>query len=126
DVKQQLHEVMVGGKDGRLDDISILAADILEQAHERVALGEFDGLVAAGVDPQFLANPRCEFSTAVPAEDQHFVHVRPAFIRSVLLPGMSLPPDTLVEKTFDRFSEAKSGILVAESTPDRASLRPGY
>jgi hypothetical protein len=47
DHDEQLHQVMVGRRAGRLDEIAVRAADVLVDLHERLAVGEAgDGGVA--------------------------------------------------------------------------------
>ncbi len=74
DVEQQLHEVVVGGEDCRLDDVGVSSAHVLQDPDEGVAFGELQGLVASRIDAQGLADPRREPGTSGSAEDQHLVH----------------------------------------------------
>src|SRR6266516_1352656 len=50
DPEEQLHEVRIGWKNGRLHEVNAPAANVLEHAHEQGSLREADNLACAYLD----------------------------------------------------------------------------
>src|SRR4029453_8203879 len=74
DPEQQLDEVVVRRKDGRLDQVDIAAPNVLPDLREEVAVGEADDLAAAGIDVEIVADACGQPRAPRAAEHQEIVH----------------------------------------------------
>ena len=73
DPEQQLHEVVVGRKDGRLHEVDAPPAHVLEHAHEQRPLGEAQHLAAPGLDPEVAADGGRQARAGRAGEDERLV-----------------------------------------------------
>src|SRR5690554_973659 len=72
----QFHQVVVGGRTGRLDQEDVLAADIFIDFNADLAVGELaDGNVAEG-DVQLLDDATRQVGVGIPREDHHLGHAQ--------------------------------------------------
>src|SRR5207302_2939772 len=77
DPEEQLHEVRVGRKDGRLHQVDASTAHVLEYSDEERPLRKAKNLACADLDPQLVANRRRQARTRAPSEDQRILIVGP-------------------------------------------------
>ena len=67
--EQQFHEVVVGGKDGRLYDVDVTSTYVLSDLDEKVAVGEAQHLALACGYVQYLTDLFCQQWRSRPTDD---------------------------------------------------------
>jgi hypothetical protein len=70
DPEQQLHEVVVGREDRRLNDVDLTTADVLEDSHEEVAVRDAHGLACTGVGSELGADAGRQVAARGATEDE--------------------------------------------------------
>ena len=76
DHDQQLHQAVVDGLAGGIDEEHVAAADCLVQGDGRLAVGEALDLRLAQLDADELADLLCQRGVSIAGEDLHILAVR--------------------------------------------------